>query len=138
MKAVRDMAGRFTGENGGRRVGQVNRTRSDKQALASATLEAVQATAGAAVRQLREKVSSGDMAAIRFVLEYSLPRGGRTIPLGSSDPSALLDAIADGIVSPDEAARLSQSFKTAIEASEVKELTRKIEELETLVLSMAR
>lgn len=132
MTVGRDIGGRFTGEtHRGRPIGSTNR--KARHALSAATLEAVQGTASEAVRQLRAKVSGGDMGAIRFVLEYCLPRGGRTIFLGSSEPNALLDAIAEGTVSPDEAARLAQAFKTTIEASEVKELTAKVEELELIL-----
>lgn len=107
----RDQAGRFTGEGGGRIPGVPNAPRADKRALANATLEAVQATGSEAIRQLRAKVQQGEWAAIRLVLEYCLPKGGRTVELDSSDPNALLDAIADGTVSPDEAARLAQALK---------------------------
>ena len=136
--SARDQAGRFTGEGGGRIPGIPNAPRADKRALANATLEAVQATSSEAIRQLRAKVQQGEWAAIRLVLEYCLPKGGRTVELDSSDPNALLDAIADGTVSPDEAARLAQALKTTMEASDVAELNRKVEELELLITSLAK
>lgn len=112
--------------------------RHRKAEMAKSMLEAVQASGSEAVRQLRLKLTDGDWVAIKYVLDYSLPRNGRTIELGSSDPNALLDAIAEGAVSPDEAARLSQAIKTTIEAAEIKDLTHKVEELELLVSSLRK
>ena len=78
------------------------------------------------------------MGAIKLVLDYTLPRNGRTIELESSDPNALIDAAAMGEISPDEAARLAQAYKTAGDASEMKELKRQVEELELLIGSLTK
>lgn len=101
-----------------------------------AALQAVQALSSESIAKLKERIEASDMAAIRFVLEYTLPRGGRAIDLGTSDPNAIVDAMAHGDISPDEAARMAQAVKTVGDAAEMKELKKQVEELETIVASL--
>lgn len=102
-----------------------------------ATLEAVQDLAPSAVKMLGVLVAQGDPAAIKLVLQYVLPRGGRTIDLdGTADPNELVAAFTSGQVSPDEFARAAQGWKTSADAAELKEIAAKIEELEELVSAL--
>ena len=114
------------------------RPKGAKNKVSRLTLESVQALSSEAVLHLKERMRAGDMGAIRLILEYTLPRGGRTIDLGTSDPNAICDAAAHGDISPDEAARLAQAFKTAGDAAELKEIKRQVEELELLISSLKR
>lgn len=123
--------GKFLKGFGGRKPGSRNKK-------SRAALDAVQALSSEAIGQLQEKVRAGDWAAVRFVLEMTLPKGGRTVELESNDPNAIIDAAAMGEISPEEAARLSQSFKTAADASDVKELKRQVEELEGLITAVTK
>ncbi len=118
--------GKFLKGFGGRKPGSRNKK-------SRVTLEAVQALSSEAVGQLQEKVRAGDWAAVRFVLEFTLPKGGRTVELESNDPNAIIDAAAMGEISPEEAARLAQATKTAFDAATVVELKRQVEELELLI-----
>ncbi|WP_019516172.1 hypothetical protein [Sphingomonas sp. Mn802worker] len=118
--------GRFLPGFGGRKPGSKNKK-------GRATLEAVQNLSSEAVAQLRDKVRAGEWTAVRYVLDYTLPKGGRTVELDSNDPNAIIDAAAMSEISPEEAARLSQAFKTAADASDVKELKRQVEELEGII-----
>jgi hypothetical protein len=123
--------GKFLPGFGGRKRGSRNRVSHN-------SLVAVQALSSEAVAQLAVRMRAGDMQAIRLILEYTLPRGGRTIELESNDPNAIIDAAAHGEISPDEAARLAQAVKTAGDAAELKELKRQVEELELLISSLKR
>lgn len=114
------------------------RPKGSRNKISRNTLTAVQSLSSEAVMQLKTKMQSGDMQAIRLILEYTLPRGGRSIELDSSEPNALIDAAAMGDISPDEAARLAQAYKTAGDASELKEIKRQIEELEMLITALKR
>lgn len=128
----RDAQGRWLpGMAPGRKPGSKNK-------VSQAALAGVQSFAQEAVIQLGERMRQGDMAAIRFILEYCLPRGGRTVDLGSNDPNAIMDAATSGEISPDEAARLAQAAKTVGDAAELKELKKQVEELELLITSMTK
>lgn len=125
--------GRFGPGNpgGGRKLGSRN-------AVSKNTLIGIQSLSSEAVKMLADRMRSGDISAIRLILHYTLPMGGRTVELDSPDPTAIIDAAAMGSISPDEAARLAQAFKTASDASETKLLKAQLEELEQLVAGMVK
>ncbi len=81
--------------------------------------------------KLRERIDAGDMQAIRLCLEFTLPRGGRTIDLDTANPMAWADAMAEGEISPTEAATAAQALVRLSEVAEIEELRRRIDELET-------
>lgn len=127
----RDANGRWLpGHGPGRQFGSKNKN-------SRAALVGVQSLAPEAIQKLRERMLEGDMAAIKLILEYTLPKGGRTVDLGSNDPNAITDAMVHGEVSPDEGVRMAQAIKTVGDAAEIKELKRQVEELELLISSLA-
>lgn len=75
------------------------------------------------------------MAAIKLTLEYTLPRGGRTIEIDSDTPSAWADALAHGEISPHEAATAAQALIKLGEAGEIIDLAARITELEAALAS---
>ena len=128
----RDNAGRFKPGQGGRPPGVRNRK-------PSGALAAIQAMSDVALAKLAEAVARGDFAAIRLVLEYTLPRGGRTIDLDSTaDPNELIASVTSGEISPDEFARIAQGWKTASEAADLADIKAQILELEQLVGAMRK
>lgn len=128
----RDGKGRFRPGQGGRPFG----TRNKK---ASGALNAVQALSDMAIAKLAGLVSQGNFAAIRLVLEYTLPRGGRTIDLGgSADPNDLIAAVTSGEISSEEFARMAQGWKTAAEAADLSDIKAQIAELEQLVSAIRK
>ena len=127
----RSAKGTFLPGNGGRPIGSKNKA-------SRAALNAVQEMSSEAIDRLRDKMREGDMTAIRYILDYTLPRGGRTVELDSSDPNAIIDAAAHGIISPDEAARLAQSYKTAADAADLKEIKAQVDELELLISALKK
>jgi hypothetical protein len=128
---TRDEHGRWLPGNGGRKRGSKNKT-------SLATLKAVQDLSSEAVAQLKERLRAGDMGAIKLILSYTLPNGGRVIELDSTDPHAISDAAMMGEISPDEAARLAQAVKTSGDAAELRELKQQVDELEALIASMRK
>lgn len=128
----RDNVGRFKPGHGGRPPNVRNKK-------PNGALAAIQSLSDDALRQLAALVAQGSFAAIRLVLEYTLPRGGRTVDLdGTADPNELIAAVTSGEISPDEFARISQGWKTAIDAAEMKDIKAQIEELEQLVSAMRK
>lgn len=126
--------GRFAPGNagGGRKIGS-------KDTISHSTLTGVQALASVSVAGLAEKVKSGDWNAIKYVLDMTLPRGGRTIDLnGSANPNDLIEAATTGVISPDEFARMAQAWKSAGDAADLKDLKSQVEALEVLITSMAQ
>jgi hypothetical protein len=110
--------GKFAPGNpgGGRKIGAAD-------TISHSAQRAIHGLASEAVAKLAEKVSNGDFAAIKYVLDCTLPRGGRTIDLGgAADPNVLLDAATTGLISPDEFARMAQAWKTIGDAAELKEV----------------
>jgi hypothetical protein len=128
----RDELGRIKPGFGGRPAGVKNKR-------ARITLEGVQDLAPDALRMLGTLVRQGHLAAIKLVLDATLPRGGRTIDLdGTADPHKLIEAVTTGEISPDEFARLAQGWKTAADAAELKEIKAQIDEMEALVSAMRK
>lgn len=123
----RGPGGQFEPGHGGRKRGSRNRTSRE-------TLSAVQGIAPDAVARLRELVGEKNFAAIRLVLEYTLPRGGRTIDLdATANPHDIIEAVTTGEISPDEMARISQGWKTAVDAGDLADLKSQVEALENLI-----
>ena len=85
------------------------------------------------------KVRAGDWPAIKLVLDYTLPRNGRTIDLdGTADPNSLIEAVTTGEISPDEFARIAQGWKTVSEAADLKDLKHQVEQLELLITAVTK
>lgn len=128
----RDNGGRFKPGQGGRPPGVRNRK-------PSGALAAIQSLSDEALIQLASLVREKNFAAIRLVLEYTLPRGGRTVDLdGTADPNELIAAVTNGEISPDEFARIAQGWKTASDAADLSQLKAQVEEIELLVSALKR
>lgn len=128
----RDGTGRFKPGQGGRPPGVRNKK-------PSGALAAIQSLSDDALIQLGQLVREKNFAAIRLVLEYTLPRGGRTVDLdGTADPNELIAAVTTGEISPDEFARIAQGWKTASDAADLKELKQQVEELELLISALKK
>ena len=119
----RQSNGRFGGGNPGRPVGARNRTPS-KYALTC------EEHTGLAFRVLHDRLLDGDLKAALFVLSRVLP-SERLIELPSSEPHAWADAMAEGVISPAEAAKAAQALKTINDATIVVDLQARLDELET-------
>jgi hypothetical protein len=128
----RDERGRILKGFGGRPLGA--RNKRSREALG-----AVQELAPTAIAKLALLVSQGNFAAIRYVLDVVLPKGGRTVDLdGTNDPHELISAVTNGEISPDEFARIAQGWKSALDSAELKDIKNQIEELETLVAALRK
>jgi hypothetical protein len=122
--------GRILPGHGGKPKGMLHRK-------TRAALEAVQAIAPEATSMLAILVRQGNFAAVKFVLDRTLPDGGRVVELDSAaDPNAAIEAVVSGDISPVEFARIAQGWKTAKDAAELSEIKKQIEELEQLVSAL--
>jgi hypothetical protein len=110
--------------------GNIGRPRGSKNRLSREALAAVQGISSLAILKLRELVQAGEFNAIKLVIELTVPKGGRTIELNSTDAMAWADAMADGDISPIECATAAQALVKLNEASEIADLSRRIAELE--------
>jgi hypothetical protein len=117
-----DSKGRFAPGNPGKPKGTLNKAPS-RYALQCAE------HAPLAFQVLHDRLVAGDLKAALFVLQRVLP-SERLIELPSSDPSAWADAMADGLVSPTEAAKAASALNTLASAAEVKDLMARLDELE--------
>jgi hypothetical protein len=124
--------GRWLPGYGGRPKGSGNKT-------SRKLLKDVHSLADDAFEQLSSKVKAGEWSAIKLVLDYTLPRNGRTIDLdGTADPNSLIEAATSGDISPDEFVRLAQGWKTVTDAADVKELKYQVEQLELLITAVTK
>ena len=110
--------------------GHGGRPRGTKNAVSRNALTAVQGLSSLAILKLRERIEAGDMQAIRLCLEFTLPRGGRTIETDSTDPMAYADALAHGEISPHEAATAAQALVKLTEAGEIADIAKRLAEIE--------
>ena len=123
----------------GRIISGGGRPKGSRNKKGRLTLEAVQGLGDDAVAALRQLVLHQHWHAIRFVLDRCLPADSRTIELTSAtDPNCLIEAAAEGAISPSEFAKLAQAWKTASEASELRDLKARLDELENLILQLKK
>lgn len=128
----RSADGKWLPGYGGRPKGSRNKT-------STKLLKDVHSLADDAFEQLASKVRAGEWAAIKLVLDYTLPRNGRTIDLdGTADPNSLIEAATSGEISPDEFARMAQGWKTVTDAADIRDLKHQVEQLELLITSVTK
>lgn len=119
--------------------GYGGRARGSKNKTSRKLLTDVHSLADDAFQQLASKVRAGDWPAIKLVLDFTLPRNGRTIDLdGTADPNCLIEAATSGDISPDEFVRLAQGWKNVTDAADVKQLKYQVEQLELLITAVTK
>lgn len=115
----------------GRPAGKLNRATLAAQ-------ESMQGLVPAATSMLAALISQGNFAAVKFVLERFTP-SERTIELTSAaDPNAVIEMAAAGELTPAEANRLAQAWKTTSDAVELRDLKARLDEMENLILQLKR
>jgi hypothetical protein len=124
----RDARGRFGPGNTGRPRG--SRNRINKQVL-----DALGDLSSQAVMVLRENLTQNNLKAAIYVLDRFLP-SERSIEIQSTDPQAWSDALADGDLTPGEAAKAAQAMKVLADAAEVREIKAKLDELEAMFAAL--
>lgn len=117
-----DATGKFAKGNPGRIPGSKNR-------ISNEALQSVRDMKDDAILQLREKLIAGDWNALQFILERILPRG-RLVELDSATPAAIMDGIATGTLTTEEAKNLATVLEKVAAIEEVTELRSRIERLE--------
>lgn len=126
---TRSAKGRFVK---GHRLG--GRPKGSRNVLSRNSLHAVQNLSGLAIEKLRTLVEQGEIRAIQIVLNTVLPKSGRTVELASSaDPQSVVEAMSEGEISPDEATKLSNAWKTANDASKLNDIQAQVDALELLI-----
>lgn len=124
--AVRDAKGRLLpGHKMGRPVGS-------KSQFNRRVLDGLGDLTSQALAVLKEQLGQSNLKAAIFVLQRFLPEH-RAIEINSTDPTAWADAMAEGEVTVAEAHKASGALKTLIDASEVRELRERLDELEHLI-----
>jgi hypothetical protein len=123
----------FTKGNGGRKPGSRNRTTQIAAALLAGEEEEL-------IRKGIEVAKAGDVTMLKFLLARVLPRE-RVIKIdlphaiySDDDPTAalgvMIQAVAEGRISPSEGAALATIMESYRRASEYSELTSRMDELE--------
>jgi hypothetical protein len=124
----------FTKGNGGRKPGSRNRTTQIAAALLAGEEEEL-------IRKGIEVAKAGDVTMLKFLLARILPRE-RVIKIdlphaiyGDDNPVAalglMIQAVAEGRISPSEGAALAAMMEAYRKASEYSELTRRMDALES-------
>lgn len=122
--AERDQLGRFTPGNGGRPLGARNKT-------SRAAIMAVTALFDDALNVLRTRLSAGDLAAAKIVLESVLPKNGRAIDFGCDvSPNSIEAALASGAITPAEAQTAANALEKLAGVRDLADLAKRVEELE--------
>ena len=114
--------GTFAKGGPGRPKGSRNKRNRD-------TLDAIADLSPQAIVVLREHLTQNNLKAATYVLDRFLP-SERLIELPSSEPNAWADALAEGSVTPGEAAKASGALRAISDATIVKDLQARLDELE--------
>lgn len=121
----REAGGRFGPGNPGRPRGSKNRVRRER-------LAAVQELFPRAIEVLTERLDAGDIGAAKMVLDACLPARGRTVDFdGDVSPEAIESALADGAITPTEAAQVAAALKSVREVADLEALTKRLEAIES-------
>lgn len=128
----RDNKGRFASGPGntGRPVGA--KTKFNRQVL-----DNLSGLTSQALAVLKDQLNQSNLKAAVFVLQRFLPEH-RSIEINSTDPTAWADAMAEGEVTVAEAHKASSALKTLLDASEVRELRERLDELEAEIARARR
>ncbi|TPG38653.1 hypothetical protein EAH79_16205 [Sphingomonas koreensis] len=121
----RDPLGRFTAGNPGKPKGATHK-------MNAAVLAALGDLTSNAMRVLKDQLALGNLKAATYILDRYLP-SERVVALESVHPDSIADALAHGEATPSEAAKMAATFKTVADASEVKELRARLDEIESLI-----
>ena len=126
----RDNKGRFT-------VGNPGKPKGARHRLNQSALEHLAGLVSPSFVVLRDHLAQGNLKAAVFVLQRFLPEH-RTIETNSTEPMAWADAMAAGDVTVAEAHKASGALKALIDASEVRELRERLDELEQAIAEAKR
>lgn len=121
----RDTMGRFAAGNSGKPRGATHK-------LNASVLAALGDLTSEAMAVLKAQLSQGSLRAAQYVLDRYLP-SERVVALESVHPDSIADALATGEATPSEAAKMANTFKTVADASEVKDLRARLDEIEALI-----
>ena len=112
--------------------GNSGRPKGSKSAFNKQVLDALGDLTSHAMAVLKERLNQNDLKAATFILQRYLPEH-RLTDVGSTDPTAWADAMADGSITVSEAGKAAQALKSLADAGEVKELRARLDEIETLI-----
>lgn len=95
---------------------------------------AVQSLYPAALQALKERIeASNDIGAIKIIMEASLPKG-RLVAIGDDcSPSTVERALAQGTITPGEAAQIAAALKALREVETLERLTDRIAVIERVI-----
>lgn len=110
----------------------MGRPRGSRNALNAQVLDALGDLTSHALGVLKEKLGQNDLKAACYIIDRFAP-SERSPALGSTDPAAVADAVADGLLTPSEAGKIAATLKVIADANEVKELRARLDEIEALI-----
>jgi hypothetical protein len=111
---------------------RLGRPRGSKNRLNADVLDALGDLSSHALAVLKEKLGQHDLKAALYILDRFLP-SERSVAVGSTDPAAVADALADGLLTPTEAGKAASAIATLANVAEVKELRDRLDEIEALI-----
>ena len=110
----------------------MGRPKGSRNRLNTAVLDTLGELTGPAMNVLREQLTQGNAKVAFYVLDRFLPNE-RSPAIGSTDPHNVADAIAEGHLTPTEAAKLAGAMKQLVDADQVKMLMARLDEIEALL-----
>ena len=122
--------------NGTFAPGNPGKPKGAKHRFNREVLERLGGLTSKAMETLERKLDEGDLKAATFVLSRFLP-SERVVDIGSTDPKAVADAVADEGLTPTEANRVAQAVKTLKEAAGVDEMRARLDEIEALLIAQS-
>lgn len=127
----RDARGRLLpGHKMGRPLGSTNRR-------GKAEIDRLDQRSGAVWAVVDRRLSEGCVKTALFLLSRMLP-ADRPVEADTSNPVALADAMAEGLLSPVESNRLAQAARSLAEIEQIDEMRSRLDEIEALLLRQGR
>lgn len=110
----------------------MGRPKGSRNKLNAMVLNTLGDLTGPAMNVLRDALAQGNTKIAMYVLDRFLPNE-RSPAIGSTDPGQVADAIAEGHLTPTEAAKLAGAMKQLVDADEVKMLMARLDSIEALL-----
>jgi hypothetical protein len=110
----------------------IGRPKGSRNSINATVLDALGDLTSQALEVLKSRLDQNCVKSAIYIVDRFAPTE-RSVALGSTDPSAVADALADGMLTPSEASKISSTLAAIVVANETTELRARLDEIEAII-----
>ncbi len=110
----------------------IGRPRGSRNSINATVLDALGGLTSQALEVLKSRLDQNCVKSAIYIVDRFAPTE-RSVALGSTDPSAVADALVDGMLTPSEASKISSTLAAIVVANETTELRARLDEIEAII-----